>query len=210
MRLSSTVLLAATVALVNQGCSSIPSLSDNDLLTSESQAGVGSGYVSSEGTQMVRSSLKDCIRTESWSAQRNLVECSASARQPEKASMADSTGQLASFSGQAMFGFDSASLTPDGMDALLELTDKLNNQAEITEIEVVGHTDSSGSDAYNQMLSERRAATVGNYLKSYLKTVNVTSSGMGESLPVADNDTSEGRSLNRRVEVKIGARMPAL
>jgi len=109
MRVSPAVLLAATVVFVNQGCSSIPSLSDSDLLTSENQSnlvGAGSGYVSSEGSQIVRSSYQDCIRTESWSAQSNLVECSASAKPP----LADSTGKLASFSGQAMFGFDSAKL----------------------------------------------------------------------------------------------------
>jgi len=213
MRLSPAVFVAA-VALISQGCSSIPSISNSDLLSSEGEAvaAKGSGYVSSEGSHMVHSSYKDCIRTESWTAELNLVECNASAKPQvvEKALVADSSGRLASFSGQAMFGFDSSELTSDGMDALLELTDKLNNQAEITEIEVVGHTDSSGSDAYNQMLSERRAATVGNYLKSYLKTVNVKSSGMGESAPVADNNTNEGRILNRRVEVKIGAMMPVL
>jgi outer membrane protein OmpA-like peptidoglycan-associated protein len=69
---------------------------------------------------------------------------------------------------------------------------------------VAGHTDSTGSDAYNQGLSERRAGTVSQYLQSRgISTQRMMTIGMGESMPVADNGTDGGRQANRRVEITI-------
>ncbi|MES2491792.1 MAG: OmpA family protein [Pseudomonadota bacterium] len=71
-------------------------------------------------------------------------------------------------------------------------------------IDVYGHTDSTGSDAYNQTLSENRARTVASYLTMQgISAARVRSQGYGESMPVADNATDEGRRKNRRVEIKI-------
>ena len=92
-----------------------------------------------------------------------------------------------------------------GKVELDRLTAKLNTQDSIKSIEIVGHADNVGSDAYNQTLSEQRADTVKSYLQKSLRTVAVTASGLGESAPIADNDTESGRSQNRRVDVKIAA-----
>lgn len=71
-------------------------------------------------------------------------------------------------------------------------------------IDVYGHTDSTGSDAYNMDLSKRRADSVGRYLiMRGVSSTRIQTQGMGESYPVATNDTPEGRALNRRVEIKI-------
>jgi outer membrane protein OmpA-like peptidoglycan-associated protein len=71
-------------------------------------------------------------------------------------------------------------------------------------IDVYGHTDSTGSDAYNQTLSENRARTVANYLASKgVGAARIRSQGFGETMPVADNATDAGRTKNRRVEIKI-------
>lgn len=71
-------------------------------------------------------------------------------------------------------------------------------------IDVYGHTDSTGSDAFNQTLSENRARTVANYLTSRgVPAARIRSQGYGETMPVADNATEEGRRKNRRVEIKI-------
>jgi len=71
-------------------------------------------------------------------------------------------------------------------------------------IDVYGHTDSTGSDAYNQTLSENRARTVANYLQMQgVNSGRIRSQGYGETMPVADNTTEEGRRKNRRVEIKI-------
>ena len=75
---------------------------------------------------------------------------------------------------------------------------------EKTLVEVVGHTDTTGTDAINQPLSERRAASVGAYLKSRgVIPQRLATFGVGSRYPVASNDTSEGRALNRRVEITL-------
>ncbi|MNL60740.1 Outer membrane porin F precursor [compost metagenome] len=76
--------------------------------------------------------------------------------------------------------------------------------ADVVSIKVIGHTDSVGSDSYNQGLSERRASSVAEYVLSQGVAPNkLTSEGKGESQPVADNETEEGRAKNRRVELHI-------
>jgi OOP family OmpA-OmpF porin len=70
-------------------------------------------------------------------------------------------------------------------------------------LHVIGHTDSTGPEEHNQGLSERRAAAVAGWLiEQGIPESRITTSGMGESQPVADNSTREGRAMNRRVEVK--------
>ena len=71
-------------------------------------------------------------------------------------------------------------------------------------VDVYGHTDSTGSDTYNQTLSENRARTVANYLISRgVPAARLRSQGFGETMPIASNDTDAGRAKNRRVEIKI-------
>ena len=105
--------------------------------------------------------------------------------------------------GNVLFDFDKSDLTPAAKAQLDTLMDKLRN-ADVVSIKVIGHTDSKGSDAYNQALSERRASSVAAYLLSQgLAPNKLTSEGRGESEPVADNATDEGRAKNRRVELHI-------
>ncbi|MDT4885035.1 Outer membrane protein A [compost metagenome] len=69
---------------------------------------------------------------------------------------------------------------------------------------MIGHTDNVGSDHYNQGLSERRAQSVADFLASQgVPADKLTSQGLGESQPVADNDSDEGRAQNRRVEIQV-------
>ena len=85
----------------------------------------------------------------------------------------------------------------DGVSMVLKEYDK-------TVIEVAGHTDSSGSDQYNQALSERRAQSVASYLSSHgVKQQRLITIGAGEAHPVASNDNDQGRAANRRVEMTI-------
>lgn len=105
--------------------------------------------------------------------------------------------------GNVLFDFDKSDLTPAAKAQLDTLMDKLRN-ADVVSIKVIGHTDSKGSDAYNQALSERRASSVAAYLLSQgLAPNKLTSEGRGESEPVADNASDEGRAENRRVELHI-------
>jgi outer membrane protein OmpA-like peptidoglycan-associated protein len=73
-----------------------------------------------------------------------------------------------------------------------------------TMIEVTGHTDSRGSDSYNQQLSEQRANSVGAYLRSRsIMSARIATQGMGERMPIASNDTASGMAMNRRVELRL-------
>ncbi len=104
-----------------------------------------------------------------------------------------------------LFEFDSYALKQTAREELASFAKVLNEYPD-TKIQVDGHTDSTGSDKYNQNLSERRAKSVGDYLRSLgVHADRVAESGFGENIPVADNSTDEGRQLNRRVEVGIVA-----
>ncbi|GAB7533218.1 OmpA family protein [Pseudomonas sp. 3A(2025)] len=106
---------------------------------------------------------------------------------------------------EVLFEFDSARLTPSDRNGLDVVASRLKNEAPNVQLRVTGHTDSVGSDAYNQKLSERRAHSVTDYLISsgIPRSSFVSVSGEGEARPVADNKTADGRAQNRRVEIKI-------
>jgi OOP family OmpA-OmpF porin len=108
-----------------------------------------------------------------------------------------------SFAADAFFDFDKAVLKPEGRDKLTTLA----QQAKGVNLEVIiaiGHTDSIGSDAYNQALSVRRAEAVKDFLVSQgIERNRVYTEGKGESSPVADNRTRDGRAQNRRVVVEV-------
>jgi OOP family OmpA-OmpF porin len=105
--------------------------------------------------------------------------------------------------GDVLFAFNKSDLSPAAQSQLDSLMFKLQ-LADVVSIKVIGHTDSVGSDEYNQALSERRASSVAAYLLSQgIAPSKLTSEGKGESQPVADNETDEGRAKNRRVELHI-------
>lgn len=109
------------------------------------------------------------------------------------------------FKEKVLFGFDRSDINTSAESSLNKLVNVLQKYPD-TNIEIIGHTDDKGSDTYNQALSERRAVSVSNFLKGQgVSSSRVTTKGMGESDPVATNDTEEGRSLNRRVEFVITA-----
>ncbi len=100
------------------------------------------------------------------------------------------------------FEFDSAKLTADST-ATLEGAVKILKRSADLKVEIAGHTDSQGNDVYNQGLSERRAQAVADYLIAHgANGSNISVKGYGESAPVADNGTMEGRAANRRVELR--------
>ena len=101
------------------------------------------------------------------------------------------------------FEFDEARLTANAKVILDGVADTLLSQSDM-EVEIGGHTDSRGSDSYNQKLSEQRAIAVKEYLTGRgVDDARMSTAGYGESSPIADNDSDEGRELNRRVELKI-------
>lgn len=114
-------------------------------------------------------------------------------------------GIVVEFSSNVLFGFDSANLSADAKTNLDKLVKILNVYPD-TDIEIQGHTDSKGSEAYNQNLSQNRANGVSGYL--YNKGIannRIRTKGFGENMPKYDNNTEEGRTQNRRVEFLITA-----
>lgn len=103
------------------------------------------------------------------------------------------------------FAFDSSKIDSRDKDQLDTIATKLKAEPASTELNITGHTDSVGSDAYNQKLSDRRAHAVADYLvNAGVPAASIKSvEGYGESKPVADNKTKEGRAENRRVEIQI-------
>jgi OmpA-OmpF porin, OOP family len=101
------------------------------------------------------------------------------------------------------FDFDKATLKPEGKSKLDDLVGKLK-AVNLEVVIAIGHTDSIGSKAYNQKLSLRRASAVKAYLVSKgIEANRIYTEGKGETQPVADNKTKEGRAKNRRVEIEV-------
>ncbi len=105
--------------------------------------------------------------------------------------------------GNVTFATNSADLNAGFFDVLNSVSIVVN-EFEQTVIEIAGHTDSTGTDAYNQQLSERRAAAVSSYLRTReVLDERIITVGMGEGRPVAPNETVDGRQQNRRVELTL-------
>ncbi|WP_423126430.1 OmpA family protein [Gaoshiqia sp. Z1-71] len=114
-------------------------------------------------------------------------------------------GIVVEFNSNVLFGFDQSDLSNDAKISLNKLVTVLNTYPE-TNIEVQGHTDSKGSEAYNQTLSVQRATAVSRYLTSAgIATSRLSIIGFGETLPKYENETADGRTQNRRVEFLITA-----
>lgn len=114
-------------------------------------------------------------------------------------------GIVVEFSSNVLFGFDQSSLSADAKINLEKLVKVLNSYPD-TDIQIQGHTDSKGSEAYNRKLSVRRASAVSDYLRnSEIVTSRISIIGYGETAPKYDNNTTEGQSQNRRVEFLITA-----
>ena len=107
------------------------------------------------------------------------------------------------FKSDVLFAVNSSTLKPGGYDELKRVARVLNQYPQTT-ITIAGHTDSTGSEAYNQKLSERRAEAVKTALVNMgVNSARMSTIGYGKSRPVADNDTEAGRQMNRRVEILI-------
>lgn len=109
--------------------------------------------------------------------------------------------ETVTLSADAQFDFDSATLKVN--EDLSALAGQLD-QFDVGQIVIIGHTDSKGPEAYNQKLSEKRAQAVADYLVNKgVSSDRLTVRGMGETQPITDNATLEGRALNRRVEIEF-------
>ena len=105
--------------------------------------------------------------------------------------------------GNVTFATDSSDLNPEFFEVLVSVG-KVVKEFDQTVLEVAGHTDSTGAESYNQILSERRASTVSMYLQSRgVAEQRMITLGLGEAMPIADNTYDIGRQANRRVEITM-------
>ena len=114
-------------------------------------------------------------------------------------------GIVVTFDSGLLFAYDSDAIQGNARTNLQNLAESLTKYQD-TDVLIVGHTDATGSDTYNQALSERRAASAANFLASNgVVRARIQTAGRGETEPIESNDTAEGRSQNRRVEIVIVA-----
>jgi OOP family OmpA-OmpF porin len=155
----------------------------------------------------------DCWRNASWTPATAAPGCGPAPVAPKaveappapKAAPAPQTpaASKVTYAADAFFDFDKATLKPAGKAKLDDLVGKVKG-INLEVIIAVGHTDSVGSDVYNQKLSVKRAESVKAYLVSKgIEKNRIYTEGKGEKQPVADNKTTEGRAKNRRVEIEV-------
>ncbi|MEJ2218485.1 MAG: OmpA family protein [Gemmatimonadota bacterium] len=114
-------------------------------------------------------------------------------------------GMVVTFPSGLLYDFDSAAIRPDAAQNLRVLAQSLEKYSN-EDLLIVGHTDSTGTAAYNQQLSLRRADAAAQYLVAQgVNSSRIRTTGKGETEPIATNETAEGRQLNRRIEVAIYA-----
>ena len=149
----------------------------------------------------------DCWRDANWTPATAAPSCGAPVAAPKAAAPAPAAPVAAAskvtYAADAFFDFDKAVVKPAGKAKLDDLVGKVKG-INLEVIIAVGHTDSVGSDAYNQKLSVRRAEAVKAYLVSKgIEKNRIYTEGKGEKQPVASNKTTEGRAKNRRVEIEV-------
>jgi OOP family OmpA-OmpF porin len=220
IRKSSMLLAAAALAL-------------GTLVPSLSVAQQNSGYaLSGSNGQVVRAGVAGvCVRTGFWTPALATAECDpdlvpkpaavpvptapaaqpapAPAPAPKPAPVAPApakpkpVAEKVTFAADVFFDFDKSIIKPEGRSKLDDLANKIRD-INLEVIIGIGHTDSVGSDAYNQRLSMRRAEAVKAYLVSKgIEANRVYTEGKGEKQPIADNKTADGRAKNRRTEIEV-------
>lgn len=182
--------------------------------------GMGAYIIDSQGL-VVRDGLNRCVRTINWSKDTAIAKCEGwEEKKPEPAPVVAApkpeikpapapkptikpmpVNQPINF--QGFFDFDSTKLNQTAKTQLNDYADYMKAIDDVT-LKITGHTDSVGTNAYNQKLSEARAGAVKTYLEEQgVASSRMTAIGKGESSPIATNKTADGRAQNRRVEIEI-------
>lgn len=177
-------------------------------------------YVGDARGHLVLDGSGNCVRTSSWSKDLAIAECDPDLM-PKAEPVVTTTpapvppapapqvvAESVSLSAGALFDVNKDILKPAGERELRDLAARIRT-IDIEHIDIAGHTDSTGAEAYNQDLSMRRAIAVKNFLiDEGIDPRTLSTIGYGESRPIADNGTAAGRAQNRRVEVTLRGTRP--
>jgi OOP family OmpA-OmpF porin len=164
-------------------------------------------WVNSNGIVWKNGTNELCWRNANWTPATAAPGCDGAIAAPAAPAASPRAAAKVTLNADALFDFDKSVLKPAAIASLNSLAGKVKSLT-LEVIVAVGHTDSIGTDAYNQKLSIRRAEAVKKYLVSQgIEAKRIYVEGKGESQPVADNKTAEGRAKNRRVQIEaIGTR----
>ncbi|MGB0865414.1 MAG: OmpA family protein [Granulosicoccaceae bacterium] len=212
-----TFLLPVLAAAIMTGCSSAPKQSAS---TCEPGTAATAGYVAGDDKSITMTGAGGLLHAGYWKSEHaaahpcdTQVMVAAGTSAGGEAAAGGVEGGAAEGSvrldARVLFDFDSALLTDSGKVELDLLINDISAMTIVEQIMVIGHTDSVGSKSYNQMLSERRAISVRDYMATKLAAMDIKAEGRGEEEPIADNATAEGRAKNRRVEVIVDGSMEA-
>lgn len=209
-------IVVMTTALVASGCTTINPYS-NEEQTAKATSGALIGAVAGAAIGVVSSSKSDrgkgaLIGAASGAAVGGGIGYYMDVQETKLRQQLASTGVSVTRNGdniilnmpnEVTFGVDQTELS-DGAKRVLNSVAVVAKEYSKTQLNVLGYTDSSGSDSYNLRLSQVRASEVGNYLMSKgVASARVKSKGMGEASPIASNANANGRAQNRRVEIVL-------
>ena len=204
-----TVVVMAGLALVAGGCATKTYVNDQVAQYGKAtDAKVGEVQKQVESTQMEVATLKksDAAQTEQLGKLSDTAkEALARAQEAGKLAQGKLIYEVALTDDQVRFGLNSSDLSAEAKAALDAIAAKLKADNQGVYIEIQGHTDGSGSDDYNLALGARRAESVMRYLSTQagLPLHRMNSISYGESKPIADNNTRDGRATNRRVVLVV-------
>lgn len=168
---------------------------------------------------VVKSGTGGCLRSGTWSEDNLINKCEGIEEKAKPVKIAKPVVkaepkaepapiiETVILNSRALFSTNADSLSAKGDQAMRNLIAKLGGYSKIEKVDIIGHTDSTGSDQYNQQLSEKRAATIKQFIVDAYADADINATGVGETQPVASNDTAEGRQQNRRVEIRVTAKV---
>jgi outer membrane protein OmpA-like peptidoglycan-associated protein len=208
IKIATLSLALATAGILGSGCNSLTKTQKGAAIGAGAGGTVGAFIGKAAGNTALGAIIGGAVGgTAGAFIGRNMDRQAAEIKQtvPGATVTREGEGILVKFDSGILFDTDKADLKPAAQANLQNLAKSLQNNQN-TNILIVGHTDDTGSDSHNQDLSVRRAESV----KSYIVADNVsgsrlTTSGKGESEPIANNTTADGRAQNRRVEIVIVA-----
>jgi outer membrane protein OmpA-like peptidoglycan-associated protein len=205
-RISSALFIAATVVL--SGCAGMSQQQKGAVIGATTGAAVG-GVIGNQTGSTARGAIIGAVVGGAAGAVigHQMDQQAKELQQNIPGAMIQRVGEgiAVTFASGILFPFNSTEILPDGRTNLQQLASSLEKYPN-SDILIVGHTDSVGTDAYNNDLSQRRALAAQSYLQSLgVPATRLQATGRGESEPIQSNDTDAGRAQNRRVEIAIYA-----